>query len=67
VIKNNDRKLAEDLRKLDDTVDELYSDIKYYLTKISREALSENEGRAGPTSSASPSTWSRSATSSSAC
>jgi len=45
VIKNNDRKLAEDLRKMDDTVDELYSDIKYYLTKISREALSDNEGR----------------------
>ncbi len=45
VIKNNDRKLSEDLRKMDDTVDELYSDIKYYLTKISREALSENEGR----------------------
>jgi phosphate:Na+ symporter len=45
VIKNNDRKLSEDLRKMDDTVDELYSNIKYYLTKISREALSENEGR----------------------
>ena len=30
---------------MDDAVDELYSDIKYYLTKISREALSENEGR----------------------
>ncbi len=45
VIKFNDRKLSQDLRKMDDTVDELYSDIKYYLTKISREALSENEGR----------------------
>ena len=45
VIKHNDRKLSEDLRKMDDTVDELYSDIKYYLTKISREALSDNEGR----------------------
>jgi phosphate:Na+ symporter len=45
VIKNNDRKLARDLQKMDDTVDELYSDIKYYLTKISREALSEAEGR----------------------
>ena len=44
VIKNNDRKLAQHLQKMDDTVDELYSDIKYYLTKISREALSENEG-----------------------
>jgi phosphate:Na+ symporter len=45
VIHNNDRKLAQDLQKMDDTVDELYSDIKYYLTKISREALSEKEGR----------------------
>ena len=45
VIKHNDRKLSQDLRKMDDTVDELYSDIKYYLTKISREALSDNEGR----------------------
>jgi len=45
VIKKDDIKLAEDLRKLDDTVDELYSAIKYYLTKISREALSEEESR----------------------
>jgi phosphate:Na+ symporter len=45
VIKNNDHRLAQHLQKMDDTVDELYSDIKYYLTKISREALSENEGR----------------------
>ncbi len=45
VIKNNDSALSLELRKLDDTVDELYSDIKYYLTKISREALSESEGQ----------------------
>jgi phosphate:Na+ symporter len=45
VIKHNDLKLAEDLRKLDDEVDELYSAIKYYLTKISREALGEEESR----------------------
>ncbi len=45
VIKNNDMELAENLRSLDDTVDELYSAIKYYLTKISREALAENESR----------------------
>ncbi len=44
VIKNNDVGLAQTLQKMDDTVDELYSDIKYYLTKISREALSESEG-----------------------
>ncbi len=45
VIKNNDSALSLELRKLDDTVDELYSDIKYYLTKISREALSDSEGQ----------------------
>ncbi len=45
VIKNNDLKLAEELRALDDTVDELYTAIKFYLTQISREALSEREGR----------------------
>jgi phosphate:Na+ symporter len=45
VIRNNDLKLAEDLRQMDDTVDELYSAIKYYLTKISREALGEEESR----------------------
>lgn len=45
VIRNNDQQLAQELQKMDDTVDELYSDIKYYLTKISREALSEDESR----------------------
>ncbi|OYZ03335.1 MAG: hypothetical protein B7Y42_01115 [Polaromonas sp. 28-63-22] len=45
VITKNDRGLAEQLRGLDDTVDQLYSSIKYYLTKISREALSEKESR----------------------
>jgi len=33
------------LRKMDDNVDELYSAIKFYLTQISREALSERESR----------------------
>jgi len=45
VIKDNDLRLAQDLRKMDDTVDQLYSAIKYYLTKISREALGEEESR----------------------
>lgn len=45
VIKENDLRLAEELRKMDDTVDQLYSAIKYYLTKISREALGEDESR----------------------
>ncbi len=45
VIRYNNLRLAEDLRKMDDTVDALYSAIKYYLTKISREALGEEESR----------------------
>ena len=45
VIKDGNQNLAAELRKMDDTVDELYSSIKYYLTKISREALGENEAR----------------------
>ena len=45
VITHNDLQLAEDLRRMDDTVDELYSAIKYYLAKISRGALAEEESR----------------------
>ena len=45
VIRSNDLSLAELLRQMDDTVDELYSAIKFYLTQISREALSERESR----------------------
>jgi len=45
VIKSNDMALAKSLQQMDDTVDRLYSDIKYYLTKISREALNDREGR----------------------
>ncbi|MEF7616537.1 Na/Pi cotransporter family protein [Aquincola sp. MAHUQ-54] len=45
VIRHNDLQLAEQLRRMDDTVDELYSAIKFYLTQISQEALSEREGR----------------------
>jgi phosphate:Na+ symporter len=45
VIKTNDLQLAQELRKLDDAVDSLYSAIKYYLTKLSREQLDDDEGR----------------------
>ena len=45
VLRNNDLQLAQALRLLDDTVDSLYSSIKFYLTQISREALSERESR----------------------
>ena len=39
------RSLSNRLRKMDDTVDNLYSAIKFYLTQISREALSERESK----------------------
>ena len=45
VWQTDDQKLAQDLRKLDDEVDDLYSAIKYYMTKISRAELDEHEGR----------------------
>ncbi len=45
VLRRNDLVLAEQLRQMDDTVDELYSAIKFYLTQMSREALSEREAR----------------------
>jgi len=45
VIRHNDLRLAQELRQLDDTVDALYSAIKYYMTRISREALGEEESR----------------------
>ncbi len=45
VIRNNDAQLSTQLRQMDDQVDALYSAIKFYLTQISREALSDKESR----------------------
>ncbi len=45
VLRNNDLKLSQELRKLDDDIDDLYTAIKLYLTQISREALDEREGK----------------------
>jgi len=45
VLRDNDQALAARLRAMDDKVDTLYSAIKFYLTQISREALSERESR----------------------
>ncbi len=45
VIRNNDLQLASQLREMDDTVDELYGAIKFYLTQISRESLSDREAK----------------------
>ncbi len=43
VVQTDNLQLSQDLRKLDDTVDDLYSAIKYYMTKISRAELDERE------------------------
>jgi phosphate:Na+ symporter len=45
VIRTNDAKLAAEIRRMDDDVDQLYTAIKLYLTQISREALDEKESR----------------------
>lgn len=45
VIKTNDKKLADEIRRMDDDVDELYTAVKMYLTQISREELDPKEGR----------------------
>ncbi len=45
VLRDNDGKLAREVKKMDDEVDELYTSIKFYLTQISREALDERESR----------------------
>ncbi len=45
VVESDDAKLSHEVRKLEDTVDDLYSAIKYYMTKISRAELDEREGQ----------------------
>lgn len=45
VIRTNDEKRVEELIRLDDDVDRLYTAVKLYLTQISREALDERDGR----------------------
>ena len=45
VIRTNDSARVEELIRLDDDVDRLYTAVKLYLTQISREALDEKDGR----------------------
>ncbi len=45
VIRDNDGKLAREIKRMDDEVDALYTAIKFYLTQISREALDERESQ----------------------
>jgi len=44
-IRSNDGRLAREVKRMDDEVDEFYTSIKFYLTQISREALDERESR----------------------
>lgn len=45
VIRSNDSVRAEEIIRLDDDVDRLYTATKLYLTQISREALDEKDSR----------------------
>jgi phosphate:Na+ symporter len=45
VIRTNDTARVEQIIKLDDDVDRLYTAVKLYLTQISREALDEKDSR----------------------
>jgi phosphate:Na+ symporter len=44
-IRTNDLEKCEQVIRLDDDVDRLYTAVKLYLTQISREALDEKDGR----------------------
>ncbi len=45
VLRTNNKAVVENVQRLDDDVDKLYSAVKFYLTQISREALDVKEGR----------------------
>ena len=45
VLRSNNKAVVDNVQRLDDDVDKLYSAVKFYLTQISREALDETEGR----------------------
>jgi len=45
VLDNDDLQLSKNVRQLENTVDDLYSAIKYYMAKISRAELDEREGQ----------------------
>jgi phosphate:Na+ symporter len=45
VIRSNDVVRARETRRLDDDVDHLYTAVKMYLTRVSRENLSEQDSR----------------------
>ena len=54
-LKNNDARLAAEIHRMDDDVDDLYTAIKLYLTQVSRDALEEKESRRWADSNTRPS------------
>ena len=45
VLRDNDLKLAGEIHRMDDDVDDLYTAIKLYLTQMNRDALEERESK----------------------
>jgi len=45
VLRNDDAKRADEIIRLDDSIDRLYTAVKLYLTQISREDLEESDSR----------------------
>jgi phosphate:Na+ symporter len=45
VLKTDDRKLADDIRRRDNIVDGLHEAIKLYMTQVTRESLAETDTR----------------------
>jgi phosphate:Na+ symporter len=44
-LTTNDRKLVDEVSKMDDTVDRLHEVIKMYVVKVTRDSLDDHEGR----------------------
>jgi phosphate:Na+ symporter len=45
LMKHSHRASAEEIRRLDDVVDSLYKQVKFYLTQVSRTPMSDKESR----------------------
>jgi len=45
LMKHNHRASADEIRRLDDVVDSLYKQVKFYLTQVSRTPMSDKESR----------------------
>lgn len=45
LIRENHRASADEIRRLDDVVDSLYKQVKFYLTQVSRTPMAERESR----------------------